>query len=179
MKRHQLFIIVGIALLLVASAVLLVVVLSGNKNPQPSEPVNPFSGTILPGGSNASNPPLQVQTVSGDSVMVPDFRVGKQADELPSGNAYTLYGPLYSNDEVPFSLQYSEGSAEFLIVLLQEPIGAARLEAERYLRGMLMLQSEELCRLNAVVVVMPFINQTFATYENLGLSFCPGAVALP
>jgi hypothetical protein len=179
MSRSQLFVLLGAALLLVAGVVLVLVLFVGPKKQLPSEPQNPFSGAVIPGGAGPARPSITVRTVTGDAVSVPDFRAGKQADQLPSGNVYTLYGPEYSNDESLFSLQYSEGSAEFLITLLQEPIGAARVEAERYLRGMLMLQDSELCRLNTLVGVMPYVNETFATYENLGLSFCPGAVPLP
>lgn len=177
MSKNTLFVALGVLLVLIAVGVSVVVVMRMQKT-STLEPANPFGNSVLPGDSH-TKPAITVSTTAGEQVSVPDFRTGHEPDHTPAGTIYTIRAPEYSNTEMTFSLQYNEATSEFLVVLLQEPIGAARKEAEQYLKAMLMLQDTELCALNTTVVVMPSVNPAFATYENLGLSFCPGAVPLP
>ncbi len=175
-KQKTILIVVVAALLVVGATFALVVVFM--RPTEPGTPSNPFGNAVLP-GSQSTGTQTQVQTTKGIALNVPDFRKGHEPEVLPNGTYYAIYGPEYSPDGFAFTVSYSEPGSEFLITLIQEPIGAARLEAERYLRGMLMLTDEELCSLKIAVTVIPEINETYSAYENLGLSFCPRAVKLP
>jgi len=144
------------------------------------QPLNPFAALVPPGSSTTYIPKtMSVAARSGESVMVPNIVSGKEPLDTPSGRFYNLYGPEYSTEGFTFSLQYSESDSQFLILLLSEPIGAARLEAERYLRTLLALPDSALCDLNTIVSVTPDVSEVYSQYENVGLSFCPAAVKLP
>jgi hypothetical protein len=177
MSRQKTIVIVVTAALLVAGAVVVMAFVL-MRPVTPGAQSNPFGNTVLP-GSQSMGPHIQIRTVSGDLLTVPDFIKGHEAVELPNGKYYSVYGPEYSSEGFTFAITYSEPASEFLVTLIAEPIGSARLEAERYLRGMLMLTDEELCSLNIAVTVTPNINEAYSQYENLGLSFCPRAVQLP
>jgi hypothetical protein len=177
MSGKKTIFIVVVALLLVVGVVA-VLAFAFMRPAAPGTPGNPFANTVLP-GSQSTGAQLQIRTVTGSLLSVPDFRKGHESYELPNGKYYAIYGPEYSPEGFRFTVTYSEPNSDFLITLIEEPIGAARLEAERYLRGMLMLTDEELCALNTAITVTPNVNEAYSQYENLGLSFCPRAVKLP
>lgn len=179
MTKQQVILTVGVICLLAVVAGIVVAVLYGTRSSEaPTTPHDPFGNTILPGAVSTGEQ-MRIRTTVGTEVSVPDFRKGHAPVELPNGTYYAIYGPEYSSEGFLFAVTYSEPNSEFLVTLIEEPIGASRLAAERYLRGMLMLTDDELCSLNIAVTVTPNINEAYSQYENLGLSFCPRAVKLP
>ena len=179
MTKQQLILIVGgVCALAVLIGMVIVVLYFTRSNTVPSVPLDPFGNTVLPGGVSTVVQ-IPIRTSSGAVVSVPNFLQGHEAMELPNGKYYSIYGPEYSSEGFTFAITYAEPASEFLVTLLSEPIGVARSEAERYLKGMLTLTEEELCGLNIAVTVTPNINEAYSQYENLGLSFCSRAVKLP
>lgn len=183
MTKQKLIIVAAGVLLLLSIGVLGYVGmrLFGTQAPGATQPAfNPFGGILNPGGSTTYIPKtMSIQTRSGEAVMVPNILSGHEPLDTPGGRFYNLYGPEYSTEGFNFSIQYSESDSQFLIILITEPIGAARLEAQTYLRTTLGLSDNELCSLNTIVSVTPDVSEVYSQYENLGLSFCPGAVKLP
>ncbi|MEK7201033.1 MAG: hypothetical protein AAB737_00125 [Patescibacteria group bacterium] len=182
MTKQRLIIVVAVVLIVLSIGVLGYVGLQmfGRQSPGSTQPLNPFGGILNPGGSTTYVPKtMSVHARSGEAVMVPNVLSGKEPLDTPGGRFYNLYGPEYSTEGFTFSIQYSESDSQFLIILIAEPIGAARLEAQTYLRNLLALSDSELCSLNTIISVTPDVSEVYSQYENLGLSFCPGAVKLP
>lgn len=177
MTKQQFVLIVGGVSVLALVGIVVVILYLMRLAPS-TVPNNPFGNSVLPGAVSTGKY-IPIRTSSGAVTSVPDFLQGHEAVELPNGKYYSVYGPEYSSEGFTFAITYSEPASEFLVTLIAEPIGSARLEAERYLRGMLMLTDEELCSLNIAITVTPNINEAYSQYENLGLSFCPRAVQLP
>lgn len=102
------------------------------------------------------------------------------ADPYNAGYYYVGYQPSTQpeNDDIPYSIRYIAETHYFNIVLLQEPIGENRRNAETYLMTLLGLTREQMCSLEYAVYVPDYVNGTFSSV-NLGFSFCPGAVKLP
>lgn len=180
MTKQRLLIGVAVVLVLLSIGVLGYVGVRMFGAREPGSPGEPFAGTQGTGASTSQTPhTTSIKTRSGETISVPDILSGHESDTTDNGRFYTLYGPEYSVEGFTFSLQYSERDSQFLILLLSEPIGAARLEAQNYLATLLTLPDNELCALNTVVLVTPDVSEVFSQYENLGLSFCPGAAKLP
>ena len=78
----------------------------------------------------------------------------------------------------PYVIEYIASTHFFNISLLQEPIGQARAQAEAYLLEHLGISKDQLCMLNYMLSTPDSVNSTYSD-ENLGFSFCPGAVPLP
>lgn len=178
MTKQQIILIVGGVCVLALVGIVVTIFYLRSATAVPNSPTNPFGTSVLPGAVSTGEY-IPVHTSSGAVISVPNFLQGHEAMELPNGKYYAVYGPEYSPEGFTFAITYSEPASEFLVTLTSEPIGAARKEAERYLKGMLTLTAEELCGLNIAVTVTPIVNEAYSQYENLGLSFCPGAVALP
>jgi hypothetical protein len=83
-----------------------------------------------------------------------------------------------ASDTPPYVITYIAGTNSFSIALLQEPIGAARMEAEQYLMQHFSLTEGQMCALDYTVSTPAYVNSTYAG-TSLGFSFCPGAVQLP
>lgn len=182
MTKQKVFIVVALVLVLVSIAILgyVGVRVFAPSTPGVPQPLNPFGALVNPGGSTTFIPKtMSIQTRTGEAVLVPNILSGHEAIEMPGGRFYTLYGPEYSTEGFTFSVQYSEADSQFLVLLLTEPIGAARLDAEKYLRTLLGLPDDALCTLNTIISVTPDVSEGYSQYENLGLSFCPSAVKLP
>ncbi len=181
MKKQTLIIVVGVALAILGIGILAVVaaLLFAPKTPgAPTNPNNPFQ---LLGGSQDTVPvkTIQIMNKNGEAVVIPDVLTAHEPIDMPSGRFYMLYGPEYSTEGFTFSVQYSSSDSQFLVSLLSEPIGAARHDAENYMRNLLRLTNEELCSLNIEVLVTPDVSEVYSQYQNLGLSFCANAVPLP
>jgi hypothetical protein len=78
----------------------------------------------------------------------------------------------------PYTIGYISSTHYFNISLLQEPIGSTREAMQAYLVAHLGLSEDQMCNLDYMVSVPASTNEEFSG-ENLGFSFCPGAVKLP
>lgn len=140
--------------------------------PEPPSGNDPFGGV----GAGTRVPPnmIRLTLTDGTTADVPDFTKEVQPEGASAENGYQVGG----SDDAPFQILYYPNDAGFLISLLAEPLGENRLKAEAALRGKLQLPDAELCKLNAQVATSIYVNETYAG-QNLGLSFCSGAVRLP
>lgn len=181
MKKKTIIIVVAGALLVLGIGILAVVATLFFAPKTPSAPTNPNNPFQLLGGSpgTTSTKTIQIMNKNEEAVVIPDVLSAHEPIDMPSGRFYMLYGPEYSTEGFTFSVQYSAAESLFLINLIHEPIGAARHDGENYLRNLLGLTNDELCKLNIEVSVTPDISEVYSQYQNLGLSFCPSAVALP
>ena len=154
--------------------------------PQPS-PSLPVSGTS--GGSTstaAGNTAYSVPISSGVSIATRDFLhdPATVADQSNRGYYYIGYhqstGPqdTTATANPPYVIEYIAQTHYFNIGLYQEPIGQVRRAAEQYLLNTLGISSDEACTLKYMVSVPDKVNSVYSG-ENLGFSFCPGAVQLP
>lgn len=151
----------------------------------PNVPVNPFgftgTGTEAPRGTET------VMARDGSTVPVTAFTEGASSVPIsadPSDVQYDLtpYGEYVPGQPYPvheFDVQYNRTTSEFIVTLNQEPLGHARVAAEAFLRNILGVTDSTLCALNVTISVPYTLNPTFAAYQNLGPSTCPGAVKLP
>ncbi len=168
--------------LLVAGGAYLLIRSGQTNNPSGTNTTsgNPFGGTLsgsgASGGTNGYT--LTVHTTDGTTIQIPDFTNGHPSMTQPSGTYYYVTEDQDQNYQyTDFNIVYGNDST-FAIGLLAEPLGAARLHAEDKLRTLTGLSGDQLCKLNVTVMASPRVNDTYAGV-NLGLSFCPGATALP
>ena len=77
-----------------------------------------------------------------------------------------------------FDILYYEPESRLVVNLLEEPLGESRAAAELYIVNSLGLSPEVVCTLNTRVLTSRFVSNFYADQE-LGFSFCPGAVPLP
>jgi hypothetical protein len=145
-----------------------------------TNPSNPFgfSSTTPENTPVTSAPLIPIQTVNGSTVQIPDPTIGKVP--IPEGTNKYYY--LTNNQErqgnnAEFDIEYGNDSS-ISIVLLKEPLGESRLAAEKSLKNLFPVSNSTLCSLKLTVAVPMSISSIYSG-ENLGLSFCPGAVQLP
>lgn len=146
--------------------------------------------STAPGTQESSNPfgalgtTILVQTLplvvsDGSIVEVRDFTKENQPDWAGPDVGYQVAG----NETQEFQIIYypadsAGGQAEFLVTLFKEPLGTTRRAAEQALRAKLGSTDAQLCKLATSVLAGPGVSTTYEGI-SLGLSFCPGAVALP
>lgn len=123
---------------------------------------------------------ISFTTKSGKVVSVPDFTYGHPSVNIED-TTYTFGYVTQSLDGVEADARYgivygNDGS--LIIGLLEEPLSASRSAAEAKLRELLPLPDTILCELPIQVAVPDTIESTY-TGQQLGLSFCPGAVSVP
>ena len=78
---------------------------------------------------------------------------------------------------LPLAIEYGTDNS-ISIGLAKKPLRVTRLKAEKALRTFFPLSDADLCSLNITVVTPGKFDAKYGS-ENLGLSFCPGAVRLP
>jgi len=151
-----------------------------------STPVTfPSSGTSTT-TSSVGTGGVVIYAKDGSSLRVPNFTKdapSQQVSSVQDDVQYTLtpypeYVPGQPYPTHSFDVAFNQIGSQFLISLNQEPIGAARTDAESFLRSTLQLTDTQLCSLNTLVTVGDDVNAQYSAI-NLGLSFCPGAVPLP
>lgn len=76
-----------------------------------------------------------------------------------------------------FGVIYNETDASLAVSLDEEPLAVTRREAEEYIRSLLGVSDEQLCKLQIFIGTADVVNPFYAG-KNLGLSFCPGSVSL-
>lgn len=184
MKRNGIIIGgVAIALLLIV----LIVMQMGGK-----EPAAPSGGsTEVPDGNFPipgdlpDNGTVSLSAASGGTVNVRNFQMdpGTVEDPQNAGHFYlgyhTMTGVATPATKNPsYTIDFMSQTQFFNITLLKLPLGAARKEAEEFLKARLGIPESELCALKYSVAVPAFVNED-ASGTNLKFSFCPGAVQLP
>jgi hypothetical protein len=126
--------------------------------------------------------PVTVSNASGGNpIVVKDFEDQKGVVKNADGNqGYDiLVGTTDpSAPTPPYEIDYSAKDQSFGITLNSEPLGTYRKEAEQDLMQRLGLTEVQMCNLNYYVGVANGVNDNYNA-ENLGFSFCPGAVQLP
>ncbi len=154
----------------------------------PNTPVEP--GAIFPTGDNDSrHARVNVQLTDGGTTSTLDFiNNGTTFEDAANPGNYYLAGtseycqpdgscPTAGPSE-NFTILYYGGDSSFIIGIMTEPLGQVREEAEQYLKEILGITNEEMCKLNYTIGSSAYVNQTYGG-ENLGFSFCPDAVLLP
>lgn len=111
----------------------------------------------------------------GERIAVPDFRGLPTTEEMGSG-FYQLKADVEAKDRM-FGITYASFDNSFSVGLARTPLHVSRQAAEVHLKEVLGLSEEELCTLRIQVMVPAAVEPRY-TGQNLGLSFCPGSVAL-
>lgn len=183
-KRSLMPWIIG-GVVLVVLVIVAVAFFSGNKAPKTAHktPSLPGPGAMTTG---PRVPDISIPINSGASVQTRDFLKDPRtvADQINPGYYYLGYhtstGPNDSTAtaDPPYIIEYIATTHYFNIGLYKEPIGEARKNAESYLTNALGISAQALCTLKYMVSVPERVNATYAG-QNLGFSFCPGAVKLP
>ena len=151
--------------------------------------LNPGTGITPPagqtGGASGTTKTATLTGSDGSVIEVRDFGGDSDviADPYNKGIYYLGYHSFDAssspaNVSAPFYVQYQAPTQMFVISLNQEPISQTRQQAEQYLMSKLNLTQDKMCHLRYSIAVPYFVNQYYAG-ENLGFSFCPGAVQLP
>lgn len=179
----------ALALIVLGILALAYLFLSGAR-PEDTAPDAPSGGNPFgfPSGS-ISGEAGQTRTLdsAGGTVTVPEFTEGKEAVALSSETGDLQYDLTPYPEFVPgtpypahaFDVQFNGLDSTFVVTLNEEPLGAARLKAEEFLRATLRLSDAQICSLNITVGVPYSVNESLSAYQDLGLSFCPEAYPLP
>jgi hypothetical protein len=137
------------------------------------------STTVTPSQNGSQEQGIAVAAYGGNSILVKDFKKDPETKAYPDNSLYYLSGGLTpSGNTTPYSIYYAERNKSFSITLLQKPLGSIRKQAEQTLLKKLGLSEVQACNLVVYVGVPAEISEEYAGME-LGLSFCPGSVALP
>ncbi len=186
MKR-TILIILGVFAMLVLIGVILAYAVQGKDTP----PVIATSTTpSLPVAGSTVARPLATITVQGSTTaQTTDFlHNGVTVPDPANPGRYLLAGSTgycLANGTCPsaasttdFSISYTTSDSFFNVVLLKEPLGPVREEAQTFLVKTLGIPQTQLCSINYYVGTPYYVNQ-FYSGTNLGFSFCPGATELP
>jgi len=139
----------------------------------------PKQQTGFPVSSSYStdSPRIAIPAQNNATVNTLNFLTDTGTKEDSANKGYYFLGnqPEVQN---PYVIVYIAETHYFNISLLQEPISESRAAAEAYLLQHLGLTKEQLCTLDYMVSVPDSVNNIYSD-ENLGFSFCQGAVQLP
>jgi hypothetical protein len=177
-------------LIILATVVVLILLILGgffiktqffSGTPSNATSTNPFG--FDGGQQNGTNMTPSSSTLplvlnDGTVVNVPDFTKENQ----PSWAGETGY-QVAGGDTDAYLITYvppdqSGARAEIGITIQSEPLGATRAAAEVALQNKLQLNNAQICALNIEVYTQPGLSDLYEG-DNLGVSFCPGAVKLP
>ena len=117
---------------------------------------------------------LAIETVSGSKISVPDIRTNLETVTF-DGQDFKFYDS--GDGSAAYELLYFSGDSSFLISLESEPLRDARNAGEIKLLDKLGISAAEACQLKIRVATNIRVSEMYAGKE-LGLSFCPGSVAL-
>jgi hypothetical protein len=138
---------------------------------------------------NITGKTIVLATASGQNVETRDFVSNGVTTEDPQNKgSYYLAGSIgycmpdgtcpHGAEATDFHVVYYKDQNAFIIPLLSEPLGTARKNAEQFMLRTLGVSEQQLCSLNYQVLTTSYISANYAG-QNLGFSFCPGAVQLP
>ena len=167
----------GVLSALILAAVAVTVWYLGKATPEVPLPEVPEEEVALPRDSGAL---LVLTSKTGQIITVPDFTYTHPSLEVEQSGITYVY--VTQDDDLKeadpyYSIVYGSNSS-ILIFLLAEPLTTARARAEEKLKEFIPIPEDVLCSLKVSVKTTDTINPMYAGKE-LGLSFCPGAVALP
>lgn len=155
--------------------------------PVPAEgPSLPDAGSQPSTTGGVSSGSILIPISGGSSVATKDFLNDSAtvSDPVNPGYYYLGYhesvGPedTTATDAPPYVIEYIAATHYFNIGLYAEPIGQVRRDAEQYLLTTLGVSQDAACALKYMVSVPDKVNSYYSG-QNLGFSFCPGAVQLP
>jgi hypothetical protein len=190
MKQRSM-ILAALALLVAGALIVAYLFLSGMRGLSEDELLPPGGNAFgfASGGVSGTDVPATTRTILvGDTAMtVPDFTEGKPSVALSDDSEdlqydltpYPDFEPGKPYPEHAYDVQFNEKDSSFIVTLNVEPLGSARLAAEAFLREALQLSDTALCAASIAVGVPYSVNQSLSSYQNLGLSFCPGSYPLP
>jgi hypothetical protein len=175
------YVLIALGAVVVAVAILagLFFVLTREKEPvsSPNQAQSPFG--FIGGTATTPTKTLSLSLRDGTVVQAHDFTKQDQPEWAGGASGYLVGGGEQENFIILyFAPDVPNGQGEFLVNVNAEPIGDARRRAEAALKARLEMTEEELCKLAVSVRTAPGVSSTYGGYD-LGLSFCPGAVALP
>lgn len=170
---------------IVIAGLVIYLLMPAKPKPVVQPPSLPGAGTNTPQGSTSATT-YTVPISSGLSVATKDFLHDPATVSDPNNPGYYYLGYHQSTgpedttatDAPPYVIEYIAQTHYFNIGLYQEPIGQARHDAEQYLLNTLGISQDAACALKYMVSVPDKVNSYYSG-ENLGFSFCPGAVQLP
>lgn len=125
-------------------------------------------------GNEVTTFPIRESTT--ENITIRDFKNDPGVTEWGDKDTLLLGDGLINNDQA-FQIFYYEFDKSFSIAILQEPIADVRKVAEAQLLERLQINTKDACNLLINVTVPSFVNENISG-QNLGLSFCPGAVQL-
>ena len=189
--KKWLIIIGGVVVLIIIIVVIALVLkpaapvsTQGNQQGQTSFPssqnVNNGNSSSTSTGSNSNSGGLPITTSTGNSITVKNFENTPTTVKDPSGDGYYYVagGANVNTTHAPYQIFYDSQHQYFGITLYKEPLGQYRTQAEDELMQELGISQQQMCSLNYDVSAGPGINDLYSS-ENIGFSFCPGAVPLP
>lgn len=131
--------------------------------------------------------PLSLQTGTGTSIPAKNFLADSATVADPVNTGHYFLGYHYAEEGIsdqtatpdpPYTIEYIAKTQYFGIVLLHEPLGKTRREAETYLMQALGVSQDEMCQLKYQISAPNRVSTQYAGVD-LRFSFCPGAVVLP
>lgn len=180
---------VSVAIALILGIVAFVYQMNRSEPVSPQD-LNPFGtvGDTTPVPSDATGQMI-VPSVEGNPITTQDFiKNGETVSDAVNPGNFVLAGELgyclpdgscpHGALTTKFSIVYSQEYGMFDVVLLEEPLGEVRTEAEEFLMSRLGLSASQLCSLRYNVGVPYWVNETFSG-GNLGFTSCQGATRLP
>lgn len=163
-----------IALVVSVSIFLYVKTLNPKDTSVPGQQPFGFVSTAEPSAQR----PVPVVLVDNSTVYVPDFFSSVQPEWANETTKAVLGSDADAFMVVYFTPDHEGGQGQFIVSINTEPFGDTRKRAEVALQNKLGLTNEELCKLSVVVSTNPGANNLYKG-QNLGFSFCPGAIVLP
>lgn len=117
-------------------------------------------------------------TTGTPSTQVPDIAaiIVRPQTQALGDEAYTLQEDQTNTSS--YSITYAGIDNSYHIVLYTTPLSEARQAAEAELLSILNIEKDAVCNLR-IRVATPISVSAGYSDRDLGLSFCPGAVALP
>jgi hypothetical protein len=182
-----------VVLILIAIVVLYFTFPKGSGTSTQPSTTFPISNTATTKNNQSSGNTAQgVMTLStngGGTLATLDFVHNGVTLEDPEnkGNYYLAgnTGYCYANgtcqnvgSTTDFAIEYFPKGNVFVVGLSTEPLGKVRTEAQTFLLNDLGITQAQACSLNYSVMTADSVNEQYAG-QNLGFSFCSGAVELP
>jgi hypothetical protein len=152
----------------------------------PSTAPNSSAVTPSKGGAPGAGNTFPVIGGAGDIIMTKNFKQDPSVGQYPTPGYYYIgyHMPTTgytagstATDNPPYTILYIDSTQYFTISLLKEPIKQVRADAEQYLMQRLGISQDQMCRLRYTVSVPSSVSQIYSS-QNLGFSFCSGAVQL-
>ena len=143
----------------------------GQVQPEKQEVYTDFNTQVVPSKD------INKTTIPTSKGAVKPTDVRKLPEISPLGDGvYSLEGTR-SDKSAGFSMVYYEMDNSYSIAVLNEPIAENREAASKYFLEVLQISEADACKLKVYIGTTYDVNQELSG-QNLGLSFCPGAVKL-